>query len=91
MWDIYTDKNFDKKLDKIRSNTAVLKMYKIAVSKLARSSRPETLGDRKHGHLRLVYGYRLTKSHRLLYHVDYNKRVIILVDLDDHKNLYSAD
>lgn len=91
MWDIYTNKNFDKKLDKIRSNTVVFKMYKIAVSELARSSRPETLGDRKRGHLRLLYGYRLTRSRRPMYHVDYNKHLIILVDLDDHKNLYGKD
>lgn len=91
MWDIYTNKNFDKKLDKIRSNTVVFKMYKIAVSELTRSSLPETLGDRKRGHLRLLYGYRLTRSHRPMHHVDYNKHLIILVDLDDHKNLYGKD
>lgn len=91
MWDIYTNKNFDKKLDKIRSNTVVFKMYKIAVSELTRSSLPETLGDRKRGHLRLLYGYRLTRSHRPMHHVDYNKHLIILVDLDDYKNLCGKD
>lgn len=91
MWNVYTDKNFDKKLHKIRSNKEVRDKCRIAMLELVNSPHPEMLGDRKRGHLRHLYGYRLTRSYRMLYSVDYNEEAIILVDLDDHKNIYGKD
>ena len=49
------------------------------------------MGERKHGHLRHLYSYRITKSIRLLYLVDRRRNAIALVDLDDHKNVYGRD
>lgn len=91
MWDILADKNFDKKLHKIHSNKDAHDKYKTALSEMIHSPNPQTLGDRKRGHLRHLYAYRLTRSYRLLYSIDYAKNTIVLVDLDDHKNLYGKD
>lgn len=91
MWYIFRDSHFDKKLDKHRSNKAVINGYKNASLALAHSDSPEEMGDRKYGHLRYSYVYRITKSYRLLYRVDRSKNAIIMVDLDDHKNVYGRD
>ena len=91
MWKIRLNDHIVKKLHKHRSNKAVLDGYGNAALELARSIDPGRLGDRKHGRLRHLYGYRITKSCRLLYHVDRDKGEIVMVDLDDHKNIYGRD
>ena len=65
--------------------------YKNALFELISSIDPERVGGRKHGHLNHLYGYRITKSYRLLYYVDRGKGEIVIVDLDDHKNVYGRD
>ena len=91
MWKIRLNDNFDKKLHKHRSNKEVLDGYANAALELAHSIDPRRLGDRKRGRLHHLYGYRLTKSYRLLYHVDRDNGEIVMVDLDDHKNVYGRD
>lgn len=91
MWYIFRDTYFEKKLEKHRSNKEIIKGYKNASLALARSSNPEAMGDRKRGRLRYSYVYRITKSYRLVYRVDRDKEAIIMVDLDDHKNIYGGD
>ena len=90
MWDILEDDYFAKKLRRLRSNQEVIDRYKTASADLARSVNPEELGDRKRGRLRYLRAYRITKSYRLLYDVDRSKNAIIMVDLDDHKNIYGS-
>ena len=91
MWHIFEDEYFAKKLRRHRSNKEVIDKYKNASLELARSANPEELGDRKRGHLSHSYAYRITKSYRLLYRVDRDKGAIVMVDLDDHKNIYGRD
>lgn len=33
----------------------------------------------------------MEKSHSLIYFVDFEKRTVYLIDMDDHKNLYGQD
>jgi len=40
---------------------------------------------------RKCFGKHMTKSHSLIYYVDFEKRTVYLIDLDDHKNLYGKD
>ena len=91
MWKIGTDRALNKKLAKIDSNSDAAKRYVAAVANLAQADDPGRMGERKHGQLHHLYTYRLTKSLRLLYFVDRRRNEIVLVDLDDHKNLYGRD
>lgn len=88
MWKIRYDEPLDKKLAKLKPNGEVVKGFKSAVENLAQSADPASMGARKRGRLRGMYSYRITKSFRLLYSVNYDEGKITLVDLDDHKNLY---
>ena len=85
------DEYFAKKLRKLRSNTEVINRYREASFDLTHSASPEARGDRKRGRLQHSYVYRITKSYRLVYRVDRGKEEIVMVDLDDHKNIYGRD
>lgn len=91
MWHILEDEYFAKKLRKLRSNTEVINRYREASFDLTHSASPEARGDRKRGRLQHSYVYRITKSYRLVYRVDRGKEEIVMVDLDDHKNIYGRD
>ena len=91
MWKISYDDPLDKKLAKLKPNGEVVKGFKSAIENLAQSADPASMGARKRGRLRAMYSYRITKSFRLLYSVNYDEGKITLVDLDDHKNLYGRD
>ena len=91
MWKIRPSDKLDRKVNKLRSNTEVFDGYKNALFELVRSADPESMGERKRGHLCHLYGYRITKPYRLLHHVDRDNREIVVVDLDDHKNVYGRD
>ena len=85
------DATVDKKLKKFKSNKPLVKNYKNFIQELATADDPATLGDRKHGRYRNCIGKHLTKSHSVIYAIDYESIVVYLVDLDDHKNLYGRD
>ena len=89
--DIFEDEYFAKKLRKHRSNKEVIDKYRNASLELARSANPEELGDCKRGRLRYAYACRTTMSCRLPYRADRNEGSIVMVDLDDHKNVYGRD
>lgn len=65
--------------------------FESAVTNLAESDNPAFVGSRKRGCLRDCYSYRITRSHRLIYAVDYEKRTVYLLDLDDHKGIFGRD
>ena len=91
MWKIGADKALSKKLAKIDSNSDAAKGCREAVANLAQADDPARLGERKHGPLRHLHSYRITKSLRLLYFIDRRRNAIFLVDPDDHKNVYGKD
>ena len=91
MWKVRPNDKFDRKVRKLRSNTEVFDGFQTALSELVRSADPESMGDRKRGRLHNLYTYRITKSYRLLYRVDRDEGAIVMVDLDDHKNVYGRD
>ena len=61
------------------------------IDELKTADDPRLLGELKHGRFQNCFGIHLTKSHSLIYYVDVQKRIIFLIDLDDHKNLYGRD
>jgi len=92
LWEITSvDNTIDKKLSKFGSDKIIIKNYKQAIIDLTNSEDPTKLGDRKHGRFKYCYGYNITKSIRLLYRVFFKEKVIQLIDLDDHKNLFGRD
>lgn len=92
MWKIsVTDDTIDKKLKKFRSDKQIVDGYKRAILDLANSADPRSRGERKHGIYKYCYAYAITKSHRLIYRVFYEQKIIQLIDLDDHKVLFGRD
>jgi addiction module RelE/StbE family toxin len=92
LWQIDSSSyHIEKKLKKFKSDKAVSEGFKRTVRELANSDNPQLMGDPKHGKYRYCYAIHITKSHSLLYRVFNDERVIQLVDLDDHKNLYGRD
>jgi mRNA-degrading endonuclease RelE of RelBE toxin-antitoxin system len=85
------DDTTDKKLKKFKGNQRLVKNYKAFISELKTADDPRLLGDLKHGRFQNSFSKHLTKSHSLIYYVDFQKRTVFLIDLDDHKNLYGRD
>ena len=71
-----------------RSNAELVNGYKNAIKYLSESGDPRTLGKRMRGPLEGSYSCRLTRSYRLLYSVDVHNRIVHLLDMGDHKDLF---
>lgn len=92
MWHIDTDTFYiDRKLRKFKSDKAIVDGFKRVIKDLAASNDPRQIGELKHGKYRYCYAIHITKSHSLVYRVFMTEKVIQLIDLDDHKNLYGRD
>ena len=85
------DGTIDKKLKKFKSNLPLTKNFINFIQELKITDDPAILGELKHGLYKNCIGKHLTKSHTLIYYVDYPKNTVWLIDLDDHKNLYGRD
>ena len=89
MWTIQSaDSSIDKKLKKYRSDQDLITSYRQAITTLTNSDDPASLDKRKHGKLKFCYSYKLTQSYRLLYGVSHTEKIIQLIDLGDHKELF---
>ncbi|MDC8453544.1 MAG: hypothetical protein LV477_11640 [Candidatus Nitrosotalea sp.] len=92
MWFIQPfDNTIERKIKKFKSDKPLIKNYKAFIEELKVVDDPRTLGDLKHGKFRHCYGIHLTKSHSLIYYVDFQQNTVFLIDLDDNKNLYGRD
>lgn len=92
MWFIQPfDNTIERKIKKFKSDKPLIKNYKAFIEELKVVDDPRTLGDLKHGKFRYCYGMHFTKSHSLIYYVDFQRNTVFLIDLDDHKNLYGRD
>lgn len=91
MWKVKEDKIVSKRLKKFRSDKEVLKGYLNALGDLGESNDPASLGTRKHGRLKFCYSYNVTKSHRIIHRVLRDERVIQIMDLGDHKDVFWRD
>lgn len=92
LWNIdANNKSLNAKLKKYRSGRRVMKMYFRALSALSESDDPAAVGSRKRGRLGSCYSCTITKSHRMIYAVDYGTRTIHVLGLGDHKEVYGRD
>ena len=70
------DPNLQKKVETILRNFAI-------------SDDPSRLGVYKKS--MRVFAYELDKSNRLLYDVDFENKIILLIRVGDHKSAYGSD
>jgi len=92
LWQIDSNSfHIDRKLNKFKSDKAIINGFKRTIQELVESKDPRMMGDLKHGRYRYCYAIHLTKSYSLLYRVFSEDKIIQLIDLDDHKNLYGRD
>ena len=84
MWEIETKSQFRRQLKNL--SPELQNQVRFALTKLQNIENPKTLGEYKHG-LR-VFAYDLDKSNRILFNVRYDDRVIELIRVGDHKNVY---
>lgn len=92
MWKIAAvDRTISKKLEKYKANKQLTNNYFKFIKDLTNANDPRMLGEPKQGRFRKCFGRHLTKSHSLIYYVDFENRIVYLIDLDDHKNLYGRD
>ncbi|MHB8547259.1 MAG: hypothetical protein ACYDAJ_10875 [Nitrosotalea sp.] len=80
-----------KKLKKFKSNKPLIDNFNNFLDELKSSTDPGTMGEIKHGRYHNCHGRHMTKSHSLIYYVDFQQKSVYLIDLDDHKNLYDRD
>jgi len=92
LWQIdFNSHHIEKKLKKFKSDKTIIEGFKRIVMDLSESDDPRAMGELKHGRLRYCYAIHITKSHSLLYRVFSDGKIIQIIDLDDHKNLYGRD
>ena len=80
-----------KKLKKFKSDKAIVEGFSRVLKELQTAPDPTKIGERKHGLYSNCYGIHITKNHSLVYIYMSKEDLVILVDLDDHKNLYGRD
>ncbi|MHB8603129.1 MAG: type II toxin-antitoxin system mRNA interferase toxin, RelE/StbE family [Nitrosotalea sp.] len=80
-----------KKLKKFKSDKTIIEGYQRILEDLEAAKDPTKIGERKHGLYANCYAIHVTKNHSLVYMYLTKEDVVILIDLDDHKNLYGRD
>ena len=90
-WCIVQSTEYCKHRKKYERDKLLCKKLEEALECLSNAEKPERLGDEKYGRYKGAYGYRLTKSVRLIYQVNYGTREIALIALGNHKEVYGHD
>jgi mRNA-degrading endonuclease RelE of RelBE toxin-antitoxin system len=89
VWDIEEPENFEKEFKRL--GIEVRKAYFSRVSDLVASKDPRAFGILKITKYGPAYVVRLNDSFRLLYTVDFTNRLIQIVKIGDHKQVYGKD
>ncbi len=90
-WILVQSRQYEKHRKRYLHDQNVSKALCERLKSLQDAKDPERLGDIKVGPLNGAYGTRLSKSVRLLFVVDRGAKVIRLLDIGDHKNVYRRD
>jgi mRNA-degrading endonuclease RelE of RelBE toxin-antitoxin system len=91
IWQIRAPENFSKYLEDLPTNER--KAFDQIVLDLGDSTDPRRLADeyvltRRHGR---VYTVRLSKSYRLAFRVYFREKILEMVSVGDHKDVYGKD
>lgn len=92
-WRIITDE-VTKEIRNLRFNTQAKTSYETFVSdvsELGPDDNPRRFSTRKARLGKDVWGCDLSKSMRLVYRIDVDKKLFILVGLGDHKTIWGRD
>lgn len=87
MWTPNRQTKFKKQFKKL--DPALRKKTNDALKKLLLSDDPRILGDFKRS--MNVYAYRVDKSNRIIYDVNFVKKTIDFMRVGDHKSTYGSD
>lgn len=93
-WKLRQSDRYENHAKAYRRDHVVAKALRERLVSLRDAEHPERLGDHKIGRLNGVcgvYGAWLSKSVRLLFTVGYATRVILLLDIGNHKVVYGHD
>ena len=90
-WDVVESSRFQKDKRKYSRDEQVCKALASCLTYLPREEDPGRMGDVKCGPYAGTYGYRLTKSIRLIYKVDRDTHQITLEVMGTHKEVYGSD
>lgn len=90
-WTLVQSRRYERHLKGYRHDQAITGALSERLESLRGVEESERLGDHKIGRLEGTYGMRLSKSVRLLYAVDHPARVIRLLDIGNHKEVYGRD
>lgn len=90
MWALYSTELFLRQLKRIRK-TPYSRHVEEALRNLVNAEDPTALGTRKRGEYSGVYSYEIGKSVRLIYSVDFKNKIIRLVAVGTHKEVYGSD
>lgn len=90
-WEILEDKKFKRQRISYERNDQTREALANCVELLSKADDPARLGDRKYGRYAGTYGYKLTKSLRVIYKICYDTHQILLMIMGDHKKVYGRD
>jgi mRNA-degrading endonuclease RelE of RelBE toxin-antitoxin system len=90
MWRFGFTNRAEKQLKNYR-HSAEYKLFENAMNRLNQEEDPTRLGEVKILGELYCYSFRVTRSLRLLYTVDREKRLIMIHRLGDHKESYDRD
>ncbi len=90
MWSIQTPDGFERILKK-RLGPEEINRYRKAILELSNSDDPGKIGRPKKGPWSGYHVYGLGRSHRLIYKVLYKEKIVMIVAVGDHKQVYGKD
>lgn len=86
MWNFEYGTKYKKQFKKLSS--LLQASVRLALTELAYSDNPLKLGEYKSS--LKAFAYKLDKSNRILYNVDFPRNIIELLRVGDHKMVYSG-
>lgn len=89
MWTIRANPDFYSQLKKLGPEE--LRRFDQVVKDRALSEEPGKLGQSKKGRWSGYHAYDLGRSHRLIYKVLYKEKIVMIVAVGDHKQVYGKD
>ena len=93
--DVIIPNNFRKLCEKKKKtcDPYIIDKLRDAIIEISSSENPERLGEKKHGDIKDLYAYNLTREHRVLYAVERKEHsvTVIFKRVCDHKNAYGID
>jgi addiction module RelE/StbE family toxin len=89
MWKTHLSKTFEKQYSKLSSE--ISQRVQLAIKELESSDDPTRLGEPKQGALKNCFAYEIGNKYRIIYSVNKQEIVILLLKVGKHKDVYGKD